>query len=59
MEIAAYVDSRSDAGIQGDFPIFRGAEVYDTGGRLALEHICIRDVERSRGLGDVYKRQEQ
>ena len=39
VEIAAYVDSRSDAGIQGDFPIFRGAEVYDTGGRLALEHI--------------------
>ena len=29
---AAY--SRRDANIQGDFPIFRGAEVYDTGGRL-------------------------
>ena len=43
VEIAAYIDSRSYADIQGDFPIFRGAEVYDTGGRLGLEHICIRD----------------
>ena len=50
VEIAAYIDSRSDAGIQGDFPIFRGAEVYDTGGRLALEHICIRDEKGERRI---------
>ena len=50
VEIAAYVDSRRDANIQGDFPIFRGAEVYDTGGRLRLEHICIRDERGERKI---------
>ena len=50
VEIAAYIDSRRDADIQGDFPIFRGAEVYDTGGRLGLEHICIRDDKGERKI---------
>jgi len=42
VQIAAYVDSRSDAGISGDFPIYRGAEVCDTSGRLGLEGIVVR-----------------
>ena len=42
VEIAAYIDSRSYADIQGDFPIFRGAEVYDTGGRsVSYTHLTL------------------
>lgn len=42
VQIAAYVDVRLDAGISGDFPIYRGAEVCDTSGRLGLEGITVR-----------------
>ncbi|MDG1936063.1 MAG: sarcosine oxidase subunit alpha family protein [Paracoccaceae bacterium] len=42
VQIAAYVDVRADARINGDFPIYRGASVCDTSGRLGLEGITVR-----------------
>jgi heterotetrameric sarcosine oxidase alpha subunit len=42
VDIVAYVDSRNDAEIKGDFPIFRGAEVFDTAGALGLKYIHVR-----------------
>ena len=42
LHIAAYVDSRSDTTIQGDFPIFRGSVVSNTAGRGDLQSITLR-----------------
>ncbi len=45
VRIAAVVDSRAqdDGGdIAGDFPVYRGAQVYNAGGGKALESISIR-----------------
>ena len=42
LHIAAYVDSRSDTTITGDFPIFRGAVVSNTAGRKNLKSITVR-----------------
>ena len=42
VKIVAYVDVRPGAGISGDFPIYLGAEVCDTFGRLGLENITVR-----------------
>ena len=44
LHIAAYVDSRSDTTIQGDFPIFRGAVVSNTAGRGDLQSITLRHI---------------
>ena len=42
VHISAYIDSRPDAQITGDFPIYRGAEVYDTAGRTGLTTVRVR-----------------
>jgi len=42
VHIAAYVDSRHDAQITGDFPVFTGAEVCGASGRKGLEAVTIR-----------------
>ncbi|SFR56032.1 sarcosine oxidase subunit alpha family protein [Litoreibacter janthinus] len=46
--IVAYVDSRADAEISGDFPIYRGAHVTNVKGRKLVEGVTI-----SNGVGDV------
>ena len=42
VHIAGVIDSRPDAKISGDYPIFTGAEVCGTGGRKGLESITVR-----------------
>jgi sarcosine oxidase subunit alpha len=44
VRIAAYVDSRAEVKIEGDFPIYRGAQVFNTGGGKELESISIRTI---------------
>ena len=44
LDIAAYVDSRSDTTLTGDFPIFRGAVVSNTAGRRNLQSITVRHI---------------
>ena len=48
VEVAALVDSRADAQTGGDFPVYRGAVVDGTSGRLGLTHIRIRQPDGSR-----------
>ena len=42
VRIAAVIDSRAEVGIKGDYPVYRGALVYNTAGGKALESISIR-----------------
>lgn len=42
VEIAALIDSRADAQIDGDFPIFTGAQVTGSKGRLGLREITVQ-----------------
>ena len=42
VHIAALVDSRHDAPQSGDYPIYRGAQVCDAGGRKRIESITLR-----------------
>ncbi|MGB7317743.1 MAG: sarcosine oxidase subunit alpha family protein [Planktotalea sp.] len=42
VHVAALVDSRHDAKVSGDFPIFTGAEVCGSSGRKGLESVTIR-----------------
>ncbi len=42
VHISAYIDSRPDAQIAGDFPIYRSGEVYDTAGRTGLTTVRVR-----------------
>ena len=42
IHIAAYVDSRADASVDGDFPIYKGGEIINTFGRLNLSAVLIR-----------------
>ncbi len=41
VHIAAYVDSRADAAITGDFPIYTGAQVTNVKGRKQVEGVTI------------------
>lgn len=41
VEIAAIIDSRADAQVDGDFPVFTGAQVTGTKGRLGLSGLTI------------------
>jgi len=50
IEIAAYVDSRSDTTIQGDFPIFKGAMVTNVRGRMG-----VKEVEVTEANGSIVK----
>ena len=42
IRVAAVIDSRADAKVSGDFPIYTGAEVIATKGRHALQSLTIR-----------------
>lgn len=42
VRIAAYVDPRADLSVLEDFPVYRGAEVVGTRGRLGLHEIAVR-----------------
>lgn len=46
--VSAYIDSRADAQIEGDFPIHKGALVTDTIGRKGIEAVRI-----TRPAGDL------
>ncbi len=46
IEVAALIDARPDAKVSGDFPVFTGAEVVATKGRLGLSEITIRHAGR-------------
>ena len=48
--VAALVDSREDAAPGGDFPVFAGAHVVGTAGRLGLEHITLRHKGGTRNI---------
>ncbi len=48
--IAALIDTRHGASVSGDFPIFTGAEVIDTKGRLGLGEIKIRCQRRVHSI---------
>ena len=50
VEVAAYVDARADAAIEGDFPIYRRAHVTDTKGRLGLTSVQINDGDRNHTI---------
>lgn len=50
VKVAAVIDSRDDAKIAGDFPVFTGAEVIATKGRHALVSITIRQSGGTRVL---------
>ncbi len=41
IEVAALIDSRPDAPRSADFPVFAGAQVVDTRGRLGLREITV------------------
>ncbi|MEM6593382.1 MAG: sarcosine oxidase subunit alpha family protein [Pseudomonadota bacterium] len=47
VRIAAYVDTRADAQIEGDFPIYKGAQITNVKGRKSVEAVSIT------GRGDV------
>lgn len=42
IEVTAVVDSRAAITFSGDFPVFSGAQVVNTAGRLGLEQITVR-----------------
>ncbi|MEP3347820.1 MAG: sarcosine oxidase subunit alpha family protein [Litoreibacter sp.] len=48
VHIVAYVDSRADAEISGNFPIYKGAHVTNVKGRKLVEGVTISD-----GVGDI------
>tara|TARA_Y100000815_G_scaffold272338_1_gene301017 strand:- start:336 stop:3272 length:2937 start_codon:yes stop_codon:yes gene_type:complete len=43
VEVAALIDAREDVAAAGDFPVFAGARVMATAGRLGLAQITLRD----------------
>jgi len=42
VEVVALIDSRADANVRGDFPVFSGAQVVNTRGRKALGEIHVQ-----------------
>ena len=42
VRVAGLIDSRADAQVEGDFPVFTGGRVVATAGRLGLENITVR-----------------
>lgn len=42
IRIAALVDTRPDAKVTGEFPIFTGAEIVNTSGRLGVSQVTLR-----------------
>ncbi len=50
VQVAALIDTRADAKVSGDFPVFTGAEVINTSGRLGLSQVTIRHQGTTRGI---------
>lgn len=50
VEIAAVIDSRPEARIAGDFPVYTGAQVIGTSGRHGIEEIAIPDGGDTRAI---------
>ena len=50
VEVAALIDSRADAEVSGDFPVYTGAEVVDTRGRLGLREVTLRTASGTEKL---------
>ena len=50
IEVAALIDARPDASVSGDFPVFTGAEVIATKGRLGLAEITLRHGGQTRTI---------
>ncbi|MCK0102959.1 sarcosine oxidase subunit alpha family protein [Pseudohalocynthiibacter sp. F2068] len=50
VKVAALIDSRPDADVSGDFPVYTGAEVVDTKGRLGLSEVQIRTASGTETL---------
>ena len=48
VKVAAVIDSRDDANVEGDFPIYTGAQVIATKGRHALQSVTIRHAGGTR-----------
>lgn len=42
VQVSAYIDSREGVEIDGDFPVYAGAQVTGTHGRLGLDNITVR-----------------
>jgi len=42
IEVTGLIDSRADVSVKGDFPVFSGAQVVDTSGRLGLTSLTVR-----------------
>ncbi|MFY0660677.1 MAG: sarcosine oxidase subunit alpha family protein [Shimia sp.] len=51
VHVTAVLDSRKDGPGGDDYPVIRGAEVCDTGGRKALESVSYRTVSGEEKLG--------
>ncbi|MFV2002176.1 MAG: 2Fe-2S iron-sulfur cluster-binding protein, partial [Paracoccaceae bacterium] len=50
IEVAALIDSRAEAQVRGDFPVYSGAEVIHTKGRHGVREITIRTASGSQKL---------
>ncbi|GFE63497.1 sarcosine oxidase subunit alpha family protein [Litoreibacter roseus] len=45
LEVAAYIDSRPDAEIKGDFPIYKGARITGARGRMRVDGVTLRTAQ--------------
>ncbi len=50
VKVAAVIDSRADAEIDGDFPVYTGAEVVATKGRHGLQSVTIKSGSSTREI---------
>ena len=54
VKVTALIDSRSDVDVSGDFPVYTGAEVVQTSGRLGLDGLTIdQNGRRTKIRADV------
>ncbi|MEP5089728.1 MAG: sarcosine oxidase subunit alpha family protein, partial [Paracoccaceae bacterium] len=51
VHVAALIDSRWDAKVSGEFPVYKGAEVCGASGRKALESITLRSPRGEQKIG--------
>ena len=50
VNVAGVIDSRGDAQVEGDFPIYTGGQVIGTDGRLGLNEITVRHAGGQRTI---------
>ncbi|WP_420859479.1 sarcosine oxidase subunit alpha family protein [Marivivens marinus] len=54
VKVTALIDSRADADVSGDFPVYTGAQVVQTAGRLGLDSVTIdQNGKRTKIRADV------